>query len=454
MKRLIKKPLTFICTFTLMLSLAGCGGESETVEASNASSVSSENVTADGDNSQAPSVQILKDALLYEAQFIAGSDAGYAVVYKDEAYVCCNGKGEILGEIANGEPYACTTSTGHTLVDLGDEFGVVDKTGTLVFSESSLGVSGFTMPQKPEKTLWYDYVIPSMQDGYLMVYRVEENYESVVYSIGVVNMNGEWVSPLSSSHPILKTSDNWNETKIKRIVYAGCDAFTFCNYIAHLDIYNIKTNKTSRVELELGISSLEEKDFKFINGKTIWKNTYYHETQYYYADVNGKSGCFLVGEGSGRGGEHSKSAHIDDEYFWIDGELWDRSSLTKLSKDKYNLHYEKKFLGGYEPVIVENSAGTEYFGLKNQNGYKFEPIKTNFSGYGASFYPDGNYVLITLPGTENEAFIYDYNGNKINHFDGETYASFRLKNGIVRHYHASSGAKYFKATDSFDPYAE
>lgn len=458
----MKKFVSLLLAVSVVLTFAACGKnktasspketQNQTVNNSDENNGSekendSKDPSAENNEAEKNNATTLPQELINEVKFIAESPEGYAVVCHNEVYYCTDGLGNVLGSLEKGEPYAKPSPSGYVMVDLGDEFGVVDKTGKLLFSESTLGVNGFSMPEKQKGTIWYDYVIPSFEDDYLVAYTVKETYDSVTYSIGILGLDGNWVSPLSSEHPILKTFDKWSETKLKRsVAYIGDDMFAAYNYIQKLSLYNLSNNKTYEVSLELGMSAPEEETFKFYNGKIIWENIYAQETQYYSVDTNGNVEKFFIGQGSGSMMKHSDSSVINDEYFWIDDELWDRKTLSKVSKQEYNRYYDAKYPGGYEPVIIENSAGTEYFALKNADGYKFEPVKIDHDTYNASFVMDKDYVMIKCAGV---GYVYDYNGNYIEKFKPTQYGEMSLKNGIVRHRRGLS-ATYVLPTDKVE----
>ena len=477
----MKKLFAFLLATLLLLSVTACGkGETKDDTEDKASvtkktqEVSVKTEPSEPNEDTQPSVpdgnkqDALPQEKINEALFIAGSPDGYAVVgynpneddpmvgYND-TYYCVNGRGEIGGKIdidsSYVEPYAKPSPTGYVLVDTDDGLAVVDRTGKLMFSEKSLGVTGFTKPKKGN-TLWYEYVVPSMQDDYLMAYKVEETYDSVTYSVGVVNMQGEWVVPLSSDHPIVKDSDCWNEGGLEQLVYyAGSGVFTYCTKVGYLGIYNVETNKSVQVELDMAdiVFSDEYVNLRFVNGKLIWRDVYIQATYYKSIDVNGNYVQFLTADGSHSNTQHSVTYRIDDFYFWIGEELWDRATLSKLNKEDYHLYYDAAFVGGYEPVLIENQAGSVYFGLENANGYKFEPVKAEHGNYNVTMYEDGTYVLCVewKNGTHNVGYLYDYDGNMINCLKGGLYAGMELRNGIVRT--SDSGELlYIKATDEID----
>ncbi len=454
----MKRIILLMLVISVIFSFAACGNDESvsssqkndsTEESTNNSAEESTNNSAEDNESENNNVVMLPQELINEAKYIAESPKGYAVVYHDNVYYCTDGLGNVLGSLEEGEPYAKPSPSGYIMVDLGDELGVVDKTGKLLFTESTLGVDGFSMPERQSDVLWYEYVIPSFEDDYLPAYKVEETYDSVTYSIGILGLDGKWASPLSSEHPILKTSTKWSETKLKRsIAYIGDDIFAAYNYIEKLSLYNLSNNKTYLVDLEVGLTAPEETDFKFYNGKIIWENIYSHETHYYSVDTNGNVEKFFVGNGSGSILKHSESAVINDEYFWIDDELWDRKTTAKISEKDYNCYFDAKYPNGYEPVIIENSAGTSYFSVKNTDGYKFEPIKLDFDTYNSSFEIDKDYVMIEIWSAGTTGYIYDYNGKFINKIKSTMYGSLSIKNGIVRHYHKNEGATYFLPTDT------
>lgn len=468
---MLKKSLALVLILAMLVSVTACGAnggdasDKDVPTTTTTGSVEQEDSSSDntdvpdddntpGGEGDAP-VSTLPQEKINEAKFIAGSSDGYAVVEYDSVYYCVNGRGEVTGHLTDCYPYAKPSPSGYVLVDTVDNgLGVVDSTGKLMFTETSLGVSGFTKPEMIKNTLWYDYVVPSMQDDYLMAYKVEETYNNVVYSVGVVNMKGEWVVPLSSDHPIVKDSDCWNEGGLEQLIYyAGSSVFVYCTKAGYLGIYNVKTNKSAQVELDMAdIVFTDEYDrLFFVEGRLVWRDVYMQATYYKSIDVNGKFEKFLSTDGSGSNVEHSKTYFINERYFWIGNDLWDRSTLTKVAKEKHNLYYETEYVGDYKPVLIENQAGSIYFGLENAAGYKFEPVKVEHSNYNVTMYEDGTYVLCVewKNGNHNEGYLYDYNGTLLNKVWGDLYAGMELRNGIIRTKNGNEMV-YHLATDEID----
>lgn len=468
---MLKKSLALVLILAMLVSVTACGAnggdasDKDVPTTTTTGSVEQEDSSSDNtdvpDNDTTPggegdaSVGTLPQEKINEAKFIAGSSDGYAVVEHDSVYYCVNGRGEVTGHLTDCYPYAKPSPSGYVLVDTVDNgLGVVDSTGQLMFTETSLGVSGFTKPEMIKNTLWYDYVVPSMQDDYLMAYKVEETYNNVVYSVGVVNMKGEWIVPLSSDHPIVKDSDCWNEGGLEQLIYyAGSSVFVYCTKAGYLGIYNVKTNKSAQVELDMAdIVFTDEYDrLFFVEGRLVWRDVYMQATYYKSIDVNGKFEKFLSTDGSGSNVEHSKTYFINERYFWIGNDLWDRSTLTKVAKEKHNLYYETEYVGDYKPVLIENQAGSIYFGLENAAGYKFEPVKVEHSNYNVTMYEDGTYVLCVewKNGNHNEGYLYDYNGKLLNKVWGDLYAGMELRNGIIRTKNGNEMV-YHQATDEID----
>lgn len=483
---MFRKGLAFLLAIILLMSITACGDSDEGKdEAKDNTKITGEgrpvttrlpqgnqptvpNPSSSNNSTSNNSSVELPQEKINEAMFIAGTPDGYAVVgYNpnddgpmvgyDDTYYCVNGRGEIQGQIdidsSYVRPYAKPSPTGYVLVDTDDGLAVVDRTGKLMFSEASLGVTGFTKPKK-ESTLWYEYVVPSMQDDYLMAYKVEETYDSVTYSVGVVNMQGEWVVPLSADHPIVKETDCWNEGGLEQLVYyAGSGVFTYCTRAGYLSIYNVKTNKSTQIEMKTAEIFLtdEYKQFRFVDGRMVWRDVYMQATYYRSIDADGNYVQFLTADGSGSTVQHSKTYMINESYFWIGEELWDRSTLTKVAKKDYNLYYETEYVGGYKPVLIENQAGSIYFGLENADGYKFEPVKVDHSNYNVTLYEDGTYVLCVewKNGNHNVGYLYDYNGNRLNVAQGDLYAGMQMRNGIIRT-KDDNDMVYHKATDKID----
>ena len=471
---MLKKGLILFLVLALLVSVTACGAggdqsKDDTKTTTTTGSAVQEDSSSDtsdavddddmvedvpGQGNGTP-VDTLPQEKINEALFIAGSPDGYAVVEYEDVYYCVNGRGEITGRLTDCYPYAKPSPAGYVLVDTVDDgLGVVDSTGKLMFTEASLGVSGFTKPEMVKNTLWYDYAVPSMQDGYLMAYKVEETYNNVVYSVGVVNMKGEWVVPLSAEHPIVKDSDCWNEGGLEQLIfYAGSDAFVYCTEAGYLGIYNVKTNKSAQVDLDMAdvIFTDDYDRVFFVEGRLVWRDVYMQATYYKTIDVNGKYEKFLSTDGSGSNVEHSKTYFINERYFWVGNELWDRATLTKVAKEKYNLYYEAAYVGGYKPVLIENQAGSIYFGLENADGYKFEPVKVEHSDYNVTLYEDGTYVMCVewKNGNHNVGYVYDYNGTLLNVAQGDLYAGMELRNGIIRTKDGNDMV-YHKATDEID----
>lgn len=114
--------------------------------------------------------------------------------------------------------------------------------------------------------------------------------------------------------------------------------------------------------------------------------------------------------------------------------LWNRDG--QLVKDLTNLNIvfgytgTGTFVNGYYPVVIQNSEGSNYVALLNEEGeFSFEPQKVDEFYHLEAF--DGNYLVVAYNGESYNSIgylIFDLDGNVTR---CENYAVTGVSNGIL-----------------------
>ena len=262
-----------------------------------------------------------------------------------------------------------------------------DTLGNVIFTSESLGVSGFGMSENFESFTEF------LNDGYVLVYNCLESYNGVTYEIGVVDVDGDWIVPISADNPIINcgfdcsiTNLTCKDALIPELSYAGDGCIRIkiakSDYPYEYCFYNINTDKilyfkpetniwTNTVEYMMTIAEFSNGVSYGMNGaymyefrtdgssrifRVIPKDYPYYERVDFYVDENGTV-CVLT------------TAGIVDSSGKIiaDFEEMNINLITgKYAKDHNCL------------LIMKNDQGTIYYALMDSNGnFIFNPIITD-----------------------------------------------------------------------------
>ena len=355
---------------------------------------------------------------LSEIEYISGKTNNFAWILDDDGtFKSVKNDGTVIGEFKSGFPIAKTTSSGYTMFRKNDfgEYIVVDKTGKIVFSESSLGVTGFLLPSKHDDEIldydpiWYDYEIPSMEDDYLMVYRISESFSGVNYEVGIVNMQGQWVDPLSSDHPVAKRGYDLSPSYFngrRGVAYVGCDSYLFMmDEVFTLGLYNVQTKSIASLDSFGNDMKLYPEEYsKFVDGKM-------------YISSNNNAVNYLYPDGT----------------------------FKTFTKEELNQKDKT-----YQPIILENELGSRYFTLENIDGYKFEPVKLP-DGVLYLSDDDGKFFVFESGVLYNyKCYVYDDTGAMFWTFDFAN-GGITISNGVLRIVY-NKRVQYLKPGDQLDNY--
>ena len=385
-----------------------------------------------------------------EVLYIAGKKNDFAWVKDyDGGYVSLDKNGNVLGKISTyTTPHTQTTSKGYTLFDLNGIYTIVNKNGKTIFSEDSLGVTGFVLPQYNTSYQWYEQSAKAFEDGYLMAYKITESFNGVKYEIGIVNTEGKWVHQLSENHPIVTSGFKCSKTSIsEEIYYAGDGIYTYRITWDTVGIYNAKNNTASTVNISDDIPFSAE-EFHFSQEKMVWKTVWPYTTGYFYITPDGTKTTFLTKDNEKTQGVGHKDILIKEDYFWIDETLWQRKNMKALPASNNQLYFDSTYENGYKSSIIRNSEGTEWLAVENANGYKFEPLKLEY--WANDLITDGNYFISTnQPYHYCKGYVYNIDGKLINTFNYNRNSKVTVSNGIIRIIENNKNI-FFKVTENPD----
>jgi len=276
----MKKILTLFIVFSLALSMFACSEDKEESkdnerkeastsesqsgagkeESTNDESDNEENEnsnTSDEDNSGIPEN---KDSNVTEqmkraARFYSVDTDGSAWVYgrMDSKYYHITFDGKVLGTTSDWAPTSKTLNGYTTAVDSNDDDNIytqaiIDKNGNVLVSEKEAEAS-FIMSHSLLENNYnnynnYNYHILKTQR--ILAYTYEESYDSVVFKMGVLDLNGNWIVPLSDNHPLIQAGLTYDRLYS---IYSADSLNTEAHWYYFNQIYyNILTNETTNTE--------------------------------------------------------------------------------------------------------------------------------------------------------------------------------------------------------------
>ena len=301
-------------------------------------------------------------------------------------------KGNVLFEISGNED--SYTHYQNEMMIVGD--CVYDKKGKIIASPE---ISG------------YDKLITDNTYEFLLAYKKEESFSGETHYVGVLNNKGEWIVPLSSTHPILRAFEEggYNVRLVESPYFTGSRykgnntyEIVLSEWPKHYCYYNLSTN-----ELTSGYDH-----FEYVSNKGVCE-----------IDENGNSkviipssnyyGSFYVLDNAIF---YNKLDQPNQGYYLYDftGNLIADYSTYKISKPL-------SYYNGYMLCFVKNPSNAEYIALFDPEGnLAFEPIKREFSGlfnnistFSYHFLNEYGFAITS----EDKYTFYDYSGNIIAEYE-------------------------------------
>ncbi len=408
----MKKLFCILLSLVMVLSLVACG-EEESSGKKNDKDNSSANSTI-----QREKVEMITDGAPFsEGVAVVAHHSGkehgtrFSVIDKE---------GYILRDLEEENDYGLFHPVQHCYINGVLVYGnkAFDKTGKLIAS--------------PEKSGYTNLLTDASCEGKLLAIKFDESSSEKELCYGILDNKGNWIEPLSSTHPIAKAVENMDEEKIN--LYLA----TFCTdkivQVAENCYYNMKTG-----EITSSVGEFIGKSESVYNGNEHVGE--HHEV--FYKDIEGnehkvKDGVYLWRSfETGFIGCYSQS---DDRYlnlYYFDN---NGNELINLNTEDI---YEAREIDGYLFVLCEKGRNEfhtcvyktsgetvieslalnshfndlqiwpeyEIFGINDRNFYNFDGEKIEFEGYATAGFGDGLFYVLSEEDYHREYL--DINGNRV-----------------------------------------
>jgi len=232
----------------------------------------------------------------------------------------------------------------------------VDKKGEIVISTDKQGFTGICFQ--------YNDMMrhSSLQDGYLVAYKIVENHTGVVLQIGVLDTKGNWLIPLSEDNPISRAVKDSG-----RIEYEPSYLYLGEGFVLITDtrmgvngfILNIKTNKWFDAEFNINdYCGVFMENGVMMSAGGNQKVTANGEVSAPPVHMEGiyASGLFLGGYAETFG-------------------YYDANGSRAIDMSQYESITDHGFQGDKALIEIRNSNGNAFFTLIDRQGnFAFEPI--------------------------------------------------------------------------------
>lgn len=367
-----------------------------------------------------------------EVRFKAQETNGYAWIANKNGFSCVSYDGNIISQVCSITPMT-PIYHGFSIAYTPEGLSLVDIYGNIIFSEASIDASILT---------WSESNHP-LKDGIVPVARMTETYRGTTYELGMLNTAGEWLSPLTSTHPILECGFEYDPQKSlwEQFNYAGNGIFLFkLGWNAYQKnglsdgIYDVYNNSASAYDSH-GRNAIPELGLHFKNGQAILMVGYPKPTSKLEALSRGGTIQTLAQFPSKTVDyEIDSSPAINGDYFFTLRSngwntlciLWNRNGDQIKNFDGLTIWPYGTFVNARVPAIIQNDRGTLYLTHIDTSGkFCFEPVEIDQTSYqiphmaGPTQYNDsivcfdGRFTI--LKGKENY-YIYDENGAVVNTF--------------------------------------
>ncbi len=378
------------------------------------------------------------------AGYFDGTRSGGGFSYKE---VIFNSNGQVVYEAAEGESIVLY-GNGYFISQIGDVWYLKEATGKTVFSSESLVVTGFGLVDS--RTDCTDF----LSDGYVFIYNIRETYNDTTYEVGIMGTDGNWISQLSETHPIINSDvassakDFQDNTR-----YAGDGVLLLrSNYLKDYDyryvLYNMKDNAIYRFEYDgsrLDVSS-DIEYASFYNGRSAKMSK---STLYEIADNGVISATdYFPGDAKSQG-NYGLYRNPDGDYILLAADqdcvaLRNANGIIKAFSDT-NIVNGTYAGNGTWLLMIQNDADTYFYTHIDTAGqFLYDPVKL---GSGVTYlYTDNGYELPVgdqYTGVDNGTkYIIDSNGNII-YESKEINTKLSLNNGVVCEETSISGDKNY-----------
>ena len=325
--------------------------------------------------------------------------------------------------------------------------------GTVIFSDASLGVTGFAMLDDNSQNRSF------LADGYIAAYRLTQGLMGTGYELGILNTRGEWVVPLSAQHPLLTCGAEVSSKLFEKMYYMKEGVIGIEDRAAEfrVQLYSI----TNNAMLPLTLTNADKDTLNSLKRSTI-------ETLYYDEFENGE--IYI------RTGRLHFTVHNTGEITWC---RWYEKDWFKNSPDAFVTirHTDNCFAtliycdkqtqvvhsdGTINPVgpfrikdctpidggwmiTAYNAEKTYYYlALNTAGAFLFEPVQTDAQ------------VIILPDGRELECAGDKYGNKTIITWDGKAVynvsnpkAELTLKNGVANEHIKNPSAKSGEVEDRY-----
>ncbi len=377
-----------------------------------------------------------------EAQYYADEKNGYSIQQNGKQFFCVDSQGYKTFDFDSGEKQVTYVYNGVLWTKKDDVYTLRNAyNGEIVFNTAEDPNVHVFVPQYAND--------PLFRDGYVFAYSKEESYDGVVYKIGYMSTQGEWISELSETHPILATIRDAATVKYfkESLSYKG-DGIVSFSVEGIYYLYNILTNTVHEIKATGEVSNSDIDDIlsctvEFRDGVAVgsyglgwWISSW---AKYYklYADgtidsipldysgkLNEKIGNLYFDFAANKVVSLGYTYHQDGfSVFDSKGEIL--STYENLEPAKVQGFYHN----GLAQLVVENKEGTGYYTVLNSSGeLLFEPMLIDAQEI---FDIRGNRMATWGYGEPGRYIVVDDAGEIV--FEVENAKSFDINNGIIQY---------------------
>lgn len=281
-----------------------------------------------------------------------------------------------------------------------------------------------------------------------MAARANESYMGVTYEFGMLNTAGEWLAPLSASHPIVQSGFAFDPHTAwtQQISYAGEGVFLFkiawnaANGHDCTDgLYDVYSNRAFPYRFH-GISSMPAQNVRFVNDQAVLMATGSAITpKLEVLRRDGSVHTLAEFPAKAVGYEVDRRLCIsEDRFFTVHSNgwntlcaLWTRQGELVRAFENLTIFPYGTFVDGRAPAILKNELGSLYFTLLNTDGtFAFEPVSISSDAYQLPHMPspvDENDSIVCFNGRQtilkgkSAYFIYDADGTLLGSFPLQCY---------------------------------
>ncbi|MGN0618225.1 MAG: hypothetical protein ACI4J7_04310 [Ruminiclostridium sp.] len=314
-------------------------------------------------------------------------DKTYTLLEIEEMPMCYSGTTAVLKDYS-----ILSLTSGKIIMSPGDDYDRLIKSET-VFETKDKGSYYYYNNGRETECYFGDYLI---------AFKEEEKFEGNIYSLGVIDNNGNWVVPMSSELSIFNSVSFEDE---QNLIETGAFGYSYDYSFNYIGNGIIEVGKYAYSFLDDAIICETSGQAQFATDKAILVDSIYGNALYIYNRLTDEwlkyNYDFHLATEKGFLISHYDSDRNKTVYLILD---YDLNTIFDLSDYDSVSSGSLQFTDNNAAFTAKGASGDTYFCVIDKNGdLVFEPIKSQ--------YGEDNYLL------EDDRLIMYFNDNAIYDFD-------------------------------------